>query len=78
MFYAGVDWADHKHDALVLDEAGRQIASIRVAHTAEGLGKLDAWLSHIIGEQSRDQMACIIETNHGLLIAFLLDHGWPV
>src|SRR5260370_16966326 len=23
-------------------------------------------------------MACIIETNHSLLITFLLEHGWPV
>ncbi|HEY6407772.1 MAG TPA: IS110 family transposase, partial [Ktedonobacteraceae bacterium] len=52
--------------------------SIRVAHSPEGLAKLDEWLLHILGEQSRDQMACIIETTHGLLIAFLLEHGWPV
>jgi transposase len=78
MFYAGIDWADQKHDAQVLDEAGRKLGSLRVTHTPEGLVKLDAWLAQIIGEQSRDQMACIIETTHGLLIAFLLEHGWPV
>lgn len=78
MFYAGIDWADQKHDGLVLDEAGRKLGSLRVAHTPEGLAKLDAWLAQIIGEQSREQMACIIETTHGLLIAFLLEHGWPV
>jgi hypothetical protein len=31
MFYAGIDWADHKHDALVLDESGRQVGAIRIA-----------------------------------------------
>jgi transposase len=78
MFYAGIDWADTKHDGLVLDEAGRKLSSIRVAHTPEGLDKLDAWLSSTLGDQGKEQMACIIETTHGLLIAFLLEHGWPV
>jgi transposase len=78
MFYAGIDWADQKHDALALDEAGRQVSSIRVTHTAEGLAKLDVWLSQVIGDQDKNQIACIIETTHGLLIAFLLEHGWPV
>jgi len=78
MYYAGIDWADQKHDALMLDEAGQQLGTIRVAHTPEGLAKLDAWLSQFLGDQSRDQMACIIETTHGLLITFLLEQGWPV
>src|SRR5215469_15103370 len=78
MYYIGVDWADQKHDALALDETGRQMGSIRVPHTPEGLTKLNAWLLQILGDQPKEEMACIIETTHGLLIAFLLDHGWPV
>ncbi|GAC1627496.1 MAG: IS110 family transposase [Ktedonobacteraceae bacterium] len=78
MLYIGVDWADQKHDALALDEVGRKLGVIRVAHTAEGLSKLDAWLVQLLGEADKEQMACIVETNHGLLIAFLLERGWPV
>lgn len=78
MFYTGVDWADQKHDALALDETGRRLGSIRVTHTPEGLAKLNAWLLQILGDQPKEEMACIIETTHGLLIAFLLEHGWPV
>lgn len=78
MFYVGIDWADAKHDALVIDEAGHQLGSIRVPHTTEGLGKLDNWLGQILGTQDKAQIACIIETTHGLLIAYLLEHGWPV
>jgi transposase len=78
MFYAGIDWADQKHNGLVLDEAGRKLGSIRVPHTPEGLDKLDAWLSSALSGQDKEQMACIIETNHGLLLAFLLEQGWPV
>ncbi|GAC1354996.1 MAG: IS110 family transposase [Ktedonobacteraceae bacterium] len=78
MLYIGVDWADQKHDALALDEVGRKLGVIRVAHTAEGLSKLDAWLVQLLGASDKEQMACIVETNHGLLIAFLLERGWPV
>jgi transposase len=78
MLYIGVDWADQKHDALALDETGQKLGVIRVPHTTEGLATLDAWLVQILGHQDKEQIACIIETKHGLLIAFLLEHGWPV
>jgi transposase len=76
--YIGVDRADQKHDALALDEAGRKLGAIRVAHTAEGLAKLDVWLVQILGSSDKEQMACSVETNHGLLIAYVLERGWPV
>ncbi|MBO0782866.1 MAG: IS110 family transposase, partial [Ktedonobacteraceae bacterium] len=78
MFYAGIDWADQKHDGLVLDETGRKLVSIRVPHTREGLAKLNSWLLETLGGQDKEQMVCVIETNHGLLITFLLEQGWPV
>jgi transposase len=78
MFYVGIDWADQKHDALVRDCAKRKLGALRVAHSPEGLARLDAWLAQLLGQQTKEQMACIIETPHGLLSAFLWEHGWPV
>ncbi len=78
MFYAGIDWADQKHDVQALDEAGRKLGSLRVAHTPEGLSQLNTFLQQITGPEQKEQMACIIETTHGLLIAYLLEAGWPV
>ena len=78
MLYAGIDWADTHHDALVLDEQGHQRGSFRVDHTPEGLARLSAFLETITGPDQKEQMACIIETTHGLLIAHLLEAGWPV
>ncbi len=78
MGYAGIDWADTHHDALVIDEKGRQRGSLRVDHTPEGLAKLTTFLETITGSDQKEQMACIIETTHGLLIAPLLEAGWPV
>jgi transposase len=78
MWFAGIDWADQHRDALVLDEQGHQLGSLRVDHTPEGLAKLNTFLETITGSDQQEQMACIIETTHGLLIAFLLEAGWPV
>ena len=79
MFYVGIDWSDTHHDALVLDEAGRQVnAPIRVAHSSDGLQKLHAFLEAIVGSTGKENLACIVETSQGLLIAFLLEQGWPV
>jgi len=78
MWYAGIDWADDHHDALVIDEKGRQVGSLRVSHTAQGLSKLNTFLEHIVGTTSKEEMVSIIETSHGLLIAHLLEGGWPV
>jgi len=78
MWYAGIDWADQHHDALVIDEKGHQVGSIRVNHSPEGVAKLNAFLEQIVGSGGREQIACIIETTHGLLIAALPEAGWPV
>jgi transposase len=78
MWYAGIDWADEHHDALLIDEKGRQVGSLRIDHSPQGLAKLNTFLQQIIGPEPKEQMACIIETTHGLLIAHLLEAGWPV
>ncbi len=59
MWYAGLDWADSHHDAVVITDGGRQVASRRVAHTAEGLAELITFLREIA---PLDQIACIVET----------------
>jgi transposase len=72
MWYAGIDWADRHHDTVVIDETGRKIGQLRVDHTPEGLAKLVSFLREMA---PIDQLACILETNHGLLIAALLEAG---
>jgi transposase len=78
MWYAGIDWADTKHDVVVLDDAGRQIASKRVPHTKAGLSDLIRFLEGITGPSQKEQLACISETNRGLLITTLLEAGFHV
>ncbi len=79
MFYAGIDWSDTHHDILVIDDAGRQgNTPLRVSHTPDGLEKLHQFLEAITGSNAKENMACIGETSSGLLVAFLLEHGWSV
>jgi transposase len=78
MWFAGIDWADTHHDVLVIDDTSRQVGSCHVTHTVEGLRQLQDFLLSISGPERKEEMACIIETTHGLLIAALLEAGFPV
>jgi transposase len=78
MWYAGIDWADVHHEVVVIDERGQIVASKRVEHTKAGLEGLGQFLESISGPAQKEQLACIIETTHGLLIAALLEAGFPV
>src|SRR5258708_15563325 len=76
MWYVGLDWADTHHDVEVLEGAGKRVGVRRFAHSHDGLHELQAFLLGIAA--SPEQLACIVETNHGLLITFLLEAGIPV
>ncbi len=76
MWYVGLDWADTHHDVEVLDEAGKRVGARRFAHSHEGLNELKPFVLSIATQP--ENLACIVETNHGLLITFLLEAGIPV
>jgi transposase len=79
MWYAGIDWADDHHDVVVLDEQAQRVASCRVTHTPEGLAQLMTFLQQTVGlAPTPQELACLIETTHGLLITALLDAGLAV
>ncbi|MFL5591448.1 MAG: transposase [Ktedonobacteraceae bacterium] len=59
-----------------LDEAGRRVGTQRFAHSHQGLHHLKDFLLGIAA--GPEDLACIVETNHGLLITFLLEAGIPV
>jgi hypothetical protein len=79
MWSAFIDWADTHHVVVVINEQGQQVATKQVDHTVEGLAQLTAFLLGIVGAPERqEELVCIIETSHGLLIAALLEAGFPV
>jgi len=75
MFFAGIDWSEDHHDVVVVGPDREKVASRRVSHSAEGLADLTAWLASLASPQ---EIACIVETRHGLLIQALLEAGLPV
>jgi transposase len=77
-FYAGIDWSDDKHDVVVLTDLGQRISECQVKHTVEGLQDLTEFLHALTGPERKAEVACIIETSHGLLISSLLDAGFAV
>src|SRR5260370_10358209 len=76
MWYVGLDWADTHHDVEVPYLAGKRVRIRRFAHSHEGLHELQAFLLGIA--TSPEELVCIVETTHGLLISFLLEAGIPV
>jgi transposase len=78
MWFAGIDWADDHHDVVVIDADGHPVGTRRVPHTPAGLNDLTDFLLFSSGAGRKEEVACIIETNHGLLIAALLAAGYPV
>ena len=79
MWFVGIDWADDHHDAVVIDDAGMRVAATRVPHSSNGITALIAFLRGIGDVDTHpEHLACVVETNRGLLIAALLDAGVPV
>jgi len=76
MWYVGLDWADTHHDVEVPYLAGKRVGVRRFAHSHQGLHELKQFVLNIATDP--EQLACIVETNHGLLITFLLEAGIPV
>jgi transposase len=76
MWYVGLDWADTHHDVEVQDESGKRVGVRRFAHSHQGLNDLKQFLLSMA--LSPEHLACVVETNHGLLITFLLEAGIPV
>lgn len=76
MYFVGIDWADQKHDVLVIDQAGENIKKFRISHNAKGFQSLKEQLLKLNSDY--EQFACMIETRNGLLVQFLLEAGFPV
>jgi transposase len=73
MWFAGIDWADRHHDVAVVTGAGEAVGRLRVTHTADGLQELTAFLQQRL--PAGEELACVVETTHGLLISALLEAG---
>ena len=76
MYYVGIDWADRHHDISVVNLAGKEKKRFRITHNLNGFNDLVVRLRFLKAE-IRDVAFCI-ERPQGLLIEFLLKHGYVV
>src|SRR5690348_876041 len=77
-WYCGVDWASKKHNAYLLDAAGRRLGERVVEHGGAGLGELCRWLLEKTGETAEAEIAIAIETSSGPVVQTFLELGFAV
>src|SRR3954449_360892 len=75
-WFAGIDWGSAKHQACLLDGAGRVVGERAFAHGGAGLAALCDWLVSMAGAPSL--VAVAIEVPHGPVVDALLDRGFAV
>jgi Transposase len=75
-WFAGIDWGSAKHQACLLDRAGRVVGERAFAHGGAGLAALCDWLVSMAGDPSL--VAVAIEVPHGPVVDALLDRGFAV
>lgn len=68
--YCGLDWAEHHHDAALVDDAGKLLAKKRITDDAAGYRLLLELLAEH-GATPQNPIPVAIETSHGLLVATL-------
>jgi transposase len=72
MFYIGIDWADQKHDVCIMAQDGRILSEFEISHNLEGFEVLGKRL------EALDDIRVNIERPDGLLVSWLVHHGYEV
>jgi transposase len=75
-WFAAVDWGSERHQACLLDTAGRAVGERAFAHGGAGLAALCNWLVSMAGDPGA--VAVAIEVPHGPVVDALLDRGFAV
>src|SRR5829696_5477900 len=75
-WFAGIDWGSAKHQACLLDGAGKVVGERAFPHGGAGLAALCDWLVSIAGDAG--SVAVAIEVPHGPVVDALLDRGFAV
>ena len=74
-FFAGIDWGSKAHQVYLSDAQGRQLGERAFEHSGAGLSEMAAWLI-ATSNASPGEIQVAIETPHGPVVEFLLEHGF--
>src|SRR3954467_4399174 len=75
-WFAGIDWGSAKHQACLLDGAGKVVGERVFPHGGAGLAALCGWLVSMADDPG--SVAVAIEVPHGPVVDALLDRGVAV
>src|SRR4051794_15088024 len=76
-WFAGIDWGSERHQACLLDAAGKIVSERSFAHSGMGLTALCDWLVSVAaGDPGAVSVA--LEVPHGPVVDVLLDRGFIV
>ena len=76
-WFAGIDWGSQKHQACVLDAAGKVLGERVFEHGGEGLLQMADWLlSFVKGDAS--EVGVAVETPRGPVVESLMERGFAV
>lgn len=75
-WFAGVDWGSERHQACLLDAAGKVVGERAFAHGGAGLAALCDWIVSVAGDPGL--VAVAIEVPHGPVVDTLLERGFAV
>ena len=76
MYFVGIDWADTKHDILVMSGDGKELDNFTIQHSKDGFETLQTKL--LKHDDNPENFYCLIETKHGLLTQYLLENNFTV
>jgi transposase len=76
MLLVGIDWAEREHAACLLASSGQVLQRLKVAHSPDGLRRLQAAIATHAAERSAVVVA--IERPDGLLVEALLAAGYTI
>lgn len=74
-YFAGIDWGGCEHAVCVVDEAGKIVLALKVAHDDEGLRSMCQQLKRLCPAES---LPIAIERPSGLIVDTLMQAGHPV
>jgi transposase len=75
-WFAGIDWGSERHQACLLDAAGKVVGERAFAHGGAGLAALCDWIVSVAGDPGL--VAVAIEVPHGPVVDTLLERGFAV
>ncbi len=76
MFFIGIDWAHDHHDISIVNESGQQNKQFRISEDSDGFFNLLKEVQALKADPR--ELLFALEKSHGLLVDFLLSHGFTV